>query len=77
MGVNPYAILLKDAVWNWTKAKVVKDVMKLTTFFGDTTNMVSMYIPKGGDTQVDAETPMLRLIPMGLVEWMLTTPCTQ
>ena len=47
IGVNPYTILLKDAVWNWTKAKVVKDIMRLTTFFGNTTNRGLMYIPKG------------------------------
>ena len=50
MGANPYAILLKDAVWNWTKAKVVKDIMRLTTFFGNTTNRGLMYIPKADDT---------------------------
>ena len=77
MGVNPNTILLEDAVWNWMKAKVAKNTMRLTTFFDDTTNRVEMYIPKGGDTQVDAETLMLLLIPMGLVEWTLTTPCTQ
>ena len=76
MGVNPYAILLRDAVWNWMKAKVVKDIMRLATFFGNTTNRGLMHIPKGGDTLVDMETPMLLLVPAGLLEWMLTTPCT-
>ena len=35
-----------------------------------------MYTPKQDDTQEDVETPMLLLIPVGLVEWMLTTPRT-
>ena len=50
--------------------------MRLTTFFDNMANRGSMYTPKGDDTQVDAETPMLHLIPVGLVEWMLTTPRT-
>ena len=46
MCVNLYTILLEDAVWNWTKAKVVKDIVKLTTFSNGTTNRGSMYISK-------------------------------
>jgi len=26
-GVNPTEILLEDAVWNWTTAKVVKNIV--------------------------------------------------
>ena len=67
IGGNPYAILLEDAFWNWTRAKVVKDIVKLTTFFNVTTNRGSIYIPKGGDIFEDTETPMLLLISAGLV----------
>ena len=76
MDVNPYAILLEDDFWNWTRSKVGKDVVKLTTFFNVTTTRGLMYISKADDTLEDVETPMLLLIPVGLVEWMLTTPCT-
>ena len=76
MGGNPYAILLEDAFWNWTRAKVVKDIVKLTTFFDVTTNRGLICIPKPDDTPEDMEEPMLLMIPMGLVEWMLATPRT-
>ena len=65
MDVNLYAILLKDTVWDWTKARVVKDVVKLAAFFGDESNRGLMYVPKPEDVQVDAESPMLLLIPRG------------
>ena len=67
MGVNQYAIFIEDAFWDWTRAKVVKDVVKLTTFFNVTTNRGSMYVPKEGGTLKDTETPMLLLISTGLV----------
>ena len=68
MGVNLYAILLEDTVWDWMKVNVVKDVMKLAAFFSEESNRGLMYAPKQDDTQVDVESPMLLLIPAGLVE---------
>ena len=52
----------------------MKDVVRLTTFFGETSNRGFMYTPKKDDAQEGVETPMVRMIPTGLVEWMLTTP---
>ena len=70
-GVKPWVILVEDTVWDWTKARVVKDVVELAAFFGDESNRGLMYVPTSEDTQVDTEAPMLLLIPAGLVEWML------
>ena len=33
MGVNPYAILVEDSAWDWTRAKVVKDMVTLANFW--------------------------------------------
>ena len=49
MGVSPIAILLEVEAWNWTKAKVVKDIVRLTDFFSQATNKGLVYTPKQDD----------------------------
>ena len=71
MGVNPNAIVIKDELWECLTAKVAKDVVKLTTHFNNPTNKGTMYLPKQGDLTEDVKTPVLILIPVGLVEWLL------
>ena len=34
-GVNLAAIRVEDDIWKWTKAKAVKDIFNLATFYGD------------------------------------------
>ena len=58
-GVNPVVILVEDDVWKWTKAKVMKEVVRLATFYGDASNRGLMYTPKYDDVKVDVETPMV------------------
>ena len=64
MGVNPMAILIKAELWNWTKSRVVNNIVKLTSFFDVSTNRGLMYIPKQSDTTEEAKVPMLLLIPV-------------
>ena len=76
MGVNPCAILVEDIFWVWTKAKVLEDMVKLDTFFGDEDNREMIYVPTAEDTQVEVEAPNLLLIPAGLIKWVLAGACT-
>ena len=75
-GANPTAIMLEDAVWNWMTANFVEDIVQLTSFFHEVSNRGLMYTPKHDVAKVDMKTPMVLMIPAGLVEWMLTTLCT-
>ena len=74
--VNPAVILVEDEVWNWSKARVMKDVVKLATLYGNENNRGLMYTPKQGDVIEEVDTAMVLIIPAGLVEWMMTTPRT-
>ena len=62
LGVNPNAISIKDELWAWLAAKVVKDIVKLTTYFDNPANKGTMYLPKQGDLTEDVEAPV-SLIP--------------
>ena len=71
MGVNPNAIIIKDELWNWSTAKVVNNIVKLTTYFDNLAKKVIMYLTKQGDSTADVKTPVLLLIPAGLAKWLL------
>ena len=75
-GVNPAAILVEDEVWEWSNTKVVKDIVVLATFYGDANNRGLIYTPKQGEEKDDVDTAMVLMIPVGIIEWMLTTPRT-
>ena len=68
MGINPNAIVIKDELWDLSPATVANDIVKLTTYFDDPANKGIMYIQQQGDTTESVETPVLLLIPAGLVE---------
>ena len=76
MGVNPNPIIIKDELCVWSTAKVVKDTVKLTTYFDNPANKGTMYLPKQGDLTEDVDTPMLLLIPAGLTEWLFIAQCS-
>ena len=67
-GENPHAVVISDNVWVWTAVKVAKEVHKLAAFFEEPTSIGKMYLKAVGDTVVEVDTPMLLLIPAGLVE---------
>ena len=71
MGVNLNTIVIKDELWNWSTAKVVNNAVKLTTYFDNPANKGIVYLTKQGALTADVETPVLLLIPAGLVEWLL------
>ena len=43
---------------------------KLAAFFKEPTNIGKIYQKVVGDTVLEVDTPMLLLIPTGLVEWL-------
>ena len=67
MGINPNAIVIKDELWVWSPATVADDVVKLTTYFDDPANKGIMYVQQQGNTTQSVKTPVLLLIPTGLV----------
>ena len=71
-GVNSAAILVEDDIWKWTKAKVMPDVVKLVRFYSDLNNQRLRYTLAQGDHKDNVETSMVLMIPVGLVEWLLT-----
>ena len=68
VGINPNAIVIEDELWDGSQATVANNVVKLTTYFDDPANKGIMYIQQQGDTTESVETPVLLLIPAGLVE---------
>ena len=58
-GENPHAVVIHDDAC-------------LGAFLGDRTNIGKMYVKASGDDVAKADTPMLLLIPAGLVlvEWL-------
>ena len=76
MGIDPNAIIIKDEIWVWSPATVADKVIKLTTHFDNLANKGIMYVQQQGDTTKSVETPVLLLIPAGLVEWLLIAQCS-
>ena len=58
------------------KGKVVMDINNLARFYSDNDKQRIKYTAVGDDTKVNMETPMLPMIPAGLVEWLLAAPQT-
>ena len=73
VGINPNAIVIKDELWVWSD-----NIVKLATYFDNPSNKGIMYVQQQNDTTKSVDTPVLILIPTGLVEWLLIaqhSPC--
>ena len=69
-GVNPNAVVISDDVWAWTAAEVATQAHKLAAFSKEPTNIGKLYTKVATDDVLEVDTPMLLLIPAGLVEWL-------
>ena len=67
---NPQAAVISDDTWVWIAVEVTQEVHKLAVFFEEPTNIGKNHMKAVGDTVVEVDTPMLLLIPAGLVEWL-------
>lgn len=75
-GVDPSAVILTEANFDWLDLDVVTSEMEMVTFFAAPENRGKLFVPGATSTTAKVNLLKLLIIPGGLVPWILDRPRT-
>ena len=71
-GAEPNGTIILDTMWMWKSVNIATDTIAMAGFYGDVGNNKKVYTPSTEDAKIKCETPVLLLMPYGLLIWVLS-----